>query len=704
MNEITSPEERSAGIGKKNGDGGTTLKVRHDARQSGFTVIDFGFLELWLGPNHVPYIQALKSYARSYCAATPTYSARKVLRFWFELSHREGWSPPSKSMPPSELAVQLSALRRKYYEANTNKGRALTSTTNNWASFKRLLDHLIDEGAISKIDTSVGYLAVPSADQVLAHRSTLLDDSRIVMNAPKSLNKEADSYNEDLLESISIVLCDEEYLVDYTQRLKLALSTIRSCASNDFNALVNKHEEGKKLVNDTDKSFLDVIKLREKKKRFIDPSNGEHYLLKNSKHPNLLGNILCVVDVDMGGMPKPHRKFGGSDGRKVQTASPYPYWIYVQAYGKNQILPYLGIMTSAAAVACILLLMIEYPKLNATSIYRARVEDEDGRPYLLSTAGEQGEEIRLTVAKPRAGQEKSVRLNDYCENLIGKVMEWTKPVRQELTRQGRKEEASRLWVGMSSLNYDLVAFSENTLVGALRSNAKFRSHGNKATSVRVFPFVERHPEIKPWASKLTFKSIRVNSGVLRYLETDGDLVATARAFGHNNVGTTIGHYIPPALRQVIYERQIRRHQNFLIVSSLDCEQAKLRASDFTTIEELHEFLRGLTSTLHNADCTDRSVTQKDFELSTSSGKLILVDDPHALAVAMLYRDSLENASQKFLNAPDKRTGVAPKFWVEFIDAIQLELPMAMGDYSSLAKAAYAIKDSLVGKISLPEIG
>lgn len=691
------------GRGKKNGEVETILRVRNESRQSGFTDINFGFLLAWLGPHTAAFMQALNHYARRFNAAAPTYSARMVLIFWSSLSCQEEWVRPSEAMSQSNLARQLSTLRRKYYEANTKRGRSLTTTTNNWASFRKLLDCLIGTNAIPNLDTKSGYLSLPKSDHVLAHRSKLLGKRSRSLIAPKNFNAEGDSYNDDLFEPVSIIHSDEEYLFDYTQRLRNALVTIKTCAQREFDNLVKAQEKGDRLLLATNKEFLTLIKSPVARRKYYDPCNGKHYLRANGGHPNLLGNILSVVQIDMGGIPKPHRKFGGMDGRTVQSSSPYPYWQFIQAYGKNRILPYLGIMTSEAAVACILLLMIDYPKLNATSIYRAKVIDEDGSPFLLTTAGEDSDEIRLTIVKPRAGEEKSVRLSAYCENLIAKVIEWTKPVREEMLKQGRVKEASRLWLGISGLNYDLVAFSEKALLNGLRFNVKFRSHGKVANSTRIVPFVERHPEIKKWAKKLTFKSIRLNSGVLRYLETDGDLLATAKAFGHNNVSTTIGHYIPPALKRIIYERQIRRHQNLMIVSSLDCEFMKLKASDFSTVEELHEFLKGLHSSGLESSADEAVAEKNSIKVESVSGALIIVDDPRALAVAMLYRDALIGASESFLDRPDSRTGVAPRFWIEFIDALHTDLPLFMGDYSELARVAADLKVSLAKKIRLPEI-
>ncbi|MDO2211854.1 hypothetical protein Q2457_25500, partial [Escherichia coli] len=80
----------------------------------------------------------------------------------------------------------------------------------------------------------------------------------------------------------------------------------------------------------------------------------------------------------------------------------------------------------------------------------------------------------------------------------------------------------------------------------------------------------------PWRDKINFKAIRVNVGVATYLNTDGDLVATAKAFGHKHIRTTINNYIPLALQRAIFERQIRRHQNLLITSAMNEESEMLK--------------------------------------------------------------------------------------------------------------------------------
>jgi len=688
-------------LGKEIREEALILSVRASGRKSGYVNVDFSFLRRWLHAAIPEFMLALKRFSRPYNAPSAIYSVRMVLRHWAEISEAERWEALCLAMSPQGLAFQLASLRRKFYEKRVMDGAALTTCTNNWQSFVVFLRYLIEGKILPSFDTRAGYISAPGGGSILADRNILVQNNQSSFNSPKNFNAEADSYNDDLFITMSIIESNETYLDTYTDLLRHALATIKKCARDQFEELINLQSEGGELLANTDSKLLEIVKDTARRRRYIDPDCGRHFFEVNGGHPNLLGNILVVVAREMGGLPRPHRKYE-SDGISIASKSPYPYWQFVQKYGKNNLLPYLGVMSSETAVICILLLMLDCPQLNASSLYRAKIEDDQGQPRLISIAGEHEEQTRLVVTKPRAGEEKSARLSPFCEMVIQKVLEWTKPVREEMRRQGKHEEANFLWVGVSGLHYELIAYSEKALLGALKTNLVHNKRGSTANSTRLLRFAERYPEVRPWANKLTFKAIRVNSGVLRYLETDGDLVATARAFGHKNVNTTITNYIPPALRQVIYERQIRRHQNYLIVSSLGFEDEKLRASDFSTIEELHGFLQGFATPNDKVKDNAGSVLAH-CNLKAEKNSVILSEDPSALAVAMLYREKLVNASPKFLETPDKRTGVKPRFWVEFVDALQADLPLSMKAFAQLAQSARELKSRLVDKIRLPEV-
>jgi hypothetical protein len=92
-----------------------------------------------------------------------------------------------------------------------------------------------------------------------------------------------------------------------------------------------------------------------------------------------------------------------------------------------------------------------------------------------------------------------------------------------------------------------------------------------------------------------------------------------------------------------------------------------------------------------------------IDIATLS-RLVISNDPEALAVAMLYRDALDKATPTFLNRPDSLTGVTPKFWMDFIDAVMAPLPLSMSDLSNLVKKALLKKEAMSAMVVLPEVG
>lgn len=698
MAKRTCSTEGKASSGKKKS--GLELKVRNDCRKSGYTVVRFDFLSDWLGEDAVPFLKGISRFSRRYSSAAPTYAIRRVLQHWASIHKKRRWKNP-KDTDLEEFKDQLSAIRESFYADETAKGLALTTTTNKWSSFVMLIETLSVASVIPRVVIGA-YVQAPSSSDIITKRHSVADGA-VVISVPQSFRPDKNSYNDDLLESISISASDDKYLDEYIARINRALNTIKSCALDDFNLLKEKHAEGKALIEKTGCGYLKEIEENPRLMRYMDFSIKHHYFSVDGGHPNLLGNLLSVVHYEMKGIPKPHRKFEANSRRAISNSGNY-HWEYVARYGKNKLIPYLGVMNSEAAAICMLLIMLEHPKFNSTSLYRARVEDADGFSVLLSSAD--GDKLRLTVKKPRVQEEKSEILSDLAKDVLTKVMEWTAPIREELRKQGRAEEASFLWVGISSLNYDLKAFSEKALVGALYTNPIWRSRGKEEFSTRVYSFVERHPALKPWRDKINFKAIRVNVGVATYLNTNGDLVATAKAFGHKSIQTTINNYIPLALQHAVYERQIRRHQNFLITSALNEESEMLKVSDFRTVEQLHEFLKSTNNYLFESELANQvNLASEPSTIDKSSlSRLVIANDPEALAIAMLYRDALDKATASFINRRDSLTGVAPKFWMEFIDAVMAPLPISMSDLSNLVKKALLKKAIMSTVIVLPEVG
>lgn len=675
------------------------LRVKNTSRKSGFTVVDLRFLKDWLGPASDTFLEAIRRNGRRYIAAQTTYSSRRVLQVWAEISAKRGWSMPNIEISEEELRQQLSRLREAFFSREVQAGNALTTAGNHWSQLTRLLDDLAATKALPPVARTNSRFASPNAKLLLADRAVAAQSPAFHATAPRNLNVAGDSFNDDLIEPISILASDDEYLEEYQHRLEHAIETIRACARNDFERLERQYQEGKKLISQFDRGLLRKFKCKERF-RFLDPFTGKHFLKVEDEHPDLLKTLLGVVTYDMGGLPQPRFQFSAKR-EKSKTEGAWPYWHHIQRYGKNKLLPYLGIMSSEAAGICMLVLMLEHPKFNATSMYRARItREKNGQSYITSSGLTKEGSLRFTVEKPRSAEEKSEELSELARRVLGRVIEWTRPAREALRRAGRNEEAAMLWVGMSSLTYNIIHFSEKTLFGSVVGNTKWRSYGKTANSARAVAFLDRHSELKPWAEKVTFKSIRVNLGVLRYLQSGGDLVATARAFGHKNVATTIRHYIPEALRIAIYERQIRRHQNRLLANAVDSEQDRLQVMDFKTTEKLHQFLASLRQ-----DASSPSAPQPTHVIRKEgvSSRLVICDDPTALAIAMIYRDKLKAATAEYLDLPDRLTGVKPRFWCEFVDAVIEPLPLALTPVAALVRRAVMQRAHLEPLVRLPEI-
>lgn len=674
------------------------VQVRNDATKAKITEVDFSFLYLWVREDIRGFVEALTAFSRSQASSTPIYSVRKVLAHWKAMPSLEHGVPITQ-MTGRELERRISDLRFDFFDFETTSGLALHTTYGRWTTFLSFLIVLAEKKVISPVRVGSPALIPPPMREVIAIREDSVASLKNL--APKGLDHEGDSYNDELFESLSITRSDAEYITEYTERLGLVVDEIKKCALEDFSMLKEKRRSLPELLSRARSKPLTRLINPIGKRVYIDPYNGCHLLDVNGGHPLVLENLLYVVQNEMGGIPKQHFSFG-SDGLQDNT-SDYPHWHYVSTYGKNNLLPYLGVMNAFALSVCLVLLLIEMPGINATSLIRAKLKDKNGREVLIDVSGENDYEI-MTVDKPRANAEKISKITDLAREVLDFVLDWTRPVREEMIKEGRLDDASWLWVGMSRANYNFINYSQKTAFNALKLDDRYHPRATIYKTSREESFVERHVSLAPWAKKITFKALRVNVGVLVYLRTGGDLVATAKAFGHKNIETTIANYLPRPLRLAMYERQIRRHQNYLIVSALEDEEMMLRVSDFKTVEELHVFLA--SQPVLRVDPKSEEYLRFDLDAHASQveekGRIMMSEDTEALALALLYGDHLNTAPSKFLDTPDKVTGVVPRFWIEFAQAISGPLPLAMSNIENLVQRAIVRKNYIATKIRFPD--
>jgi hypothetical protein len=703
---------------------GRVVCVKNKHARTGVTKVKVEFLGEVLLPHLASlWQQEIQRYANCYSQPSEVYWLIHVLQLWFSLSVRQKSRFPPPPVPSSIASSLIKNLRRVHFETGAKKRKAFSTINGEWSCFIKFMMRASRTRLFPSLRwNSSAYGPLPAA-KVRPSRDTArtLNDLTLV---PKSMDREEDSYNSELLEPISLSLADDEYLLEYERRLATAIETFQDCARRDFEELKEKFEHGRQLVAES--KYHEIMRqLNERRDRrgrirvaggYIDSAHGKHLFRESDGHPKLLQNLLAVVHYEMDGVPISYQTSKGGGGERIQGP---PYWVYVNYYGKNRLIPYLGLLTADSAIALIVLILLEHPNINVESLMLAQIAGRDGRTIILNEAGENGEAIRFTVDKPRALSQKHAILSPLAQDVIAHVLKSTAPVRKKLRAEGRTAEARFLWVGVKLNNFELAAFLPTALRRAFRPDAKPWRKSDWRFATRTSHFLHRHFKLRPWAEHATLRSLRVSKGVLRWLRSGGDPVASAMEFGHK-VPTTITCYIPKPLQAVMYERQVRRHQNLLIAAACANRPYLLRATDFSTTGELHRFLRSLFAKDDVAmesrgnvllerirNILDPSPAKPRNEQSnpaTKRRRVVINNDPTRLAIVFLYREVMLSAPTKVLDTPDVTTRTTPRMWLDLASALQVPLPDALHELRELVRTARDEADRLRGSIRFPAYG
>lgn len=672
------------------------IRAKSSKSAAGFVDIRFRFLSTWLGADTaLKFKKAGERFARPRNAPTSIYHVRRALQTWAAMNIESKSCPPSPSSTPVQVLTDLTALRLRYFTARDAGGTALITIVAEWRDFLKFLPMLVHEKAIPRFDYKSPGVTAPNGRLFEFSRDEIGVEEIRQNLAPRSYRFDLDSYNDELFEDVSINASTEEALADFENRLGAAIKTIYDAALAEFCGLVDAHSRGRDLIAGVDYGRLRTLP------GDIDPQRGVKVYVED--HPEALANLLALVTYEMGGIPKPWGHSRTYTGEKPSYLK-NELCNYVISYGKNRLLPFLGLMTSTAAISCILLLIMEHPNLTASTILNLEVEVDGDQIVTMTSVGQRGKVI--DALKLRAMKMVGGVLTPVSELVLEKAVEWTQLIRQQLVADGNYEMAKRLWVGMSARDYHLTAFSGATLTKQIGSGAT-RRFSSALERHPMTSFAQRHPEISPWASRLNLKALRKNVGVLDYLRSGGNLVRLAKLLGHKSVKTTIKSYVPLALRLALYERQIRRHQNLLLAAAFGDVGTALQYTDFQTTEKLHAFL---SSILCPAPTDPDSGSQGDVRsllerylgrdesgsttscsgVQSSDRRLIINRNPVPLAAAFLYAAHLEGASHRFLDRPDVVTGVPPRFWRDFAEIVRAPLPDALYELHELVREASQI--------------
>ncbi len=687
------------------------IKTKNNRARSGHGWIRIRLLEHLSVDTATAWQKALQQIANSYNSGDVIRKFSVVSDLWLDCHKADPTMYPIPPVPEASAHHLIKNLRRAWYERELIKRKNRFITANlRWGTFIGVFRRLanVDLFPLLNFDAKV-YRPVPNRNFHLIRnqaRIGTLADSVI----PTSFDLESDSYHDSLLIPLSLHRNDNDYLIEYENRLATAIDSFESCALIEFKQFKEQYQSGHQILASVDyKRILDLINSRKtnKKIKHFDPETGYHLFLPDGGHPNVFANLLAMVEYEMGGIPKPCKII-----RNGQQISIGPRrWRYLRDFGKNRLLPYLGILTSRSAIPLIVLLLLEHPRINVESLINARLEDRYGQVILFSKAGEQSDDIRFTVDKPRANSQKHAVLTDIGREVFRFVLCWTEKVRKELRASGHEDEANYLWLGLTdSSTYNIGRLMPDPIRSAFRQANYTKNFTDeqrkdrKPFNNRGEPdFIRSHPNLTAWENSANFYQLRVSRGVLDWFKSGGDLVVAARTFGHRSIRTTIENYIPKPVQDALYERQIRRWQNLLISASCSGRSYLLAATDFSTMDLLHEFLIGIFdgdelqihsdsglfhTRLHQILDPEFNINTKDIVSINSDKKVFLINDSDCLAVAFLYREHLLEAATGILDTPDNITLCTPRMWLDLTNALQVKLPDTYFELSNLVSRAH----------------
>jgi hypothetical protein len=225
-----------------------------------------------------------------------------------------------------------------------------------------------------------------------------------------------------------------------------------------------------------------------------------------------------------------------------------------------------------------------HPAITPSFLESFELFNKDGK----RTGFVEGDEGAVLVGfKRRKGAElaqQDIVLSELTTVVVRQMIALTNPLRNYL-----RERNDDNW------RYLLLtcqrAFASPTRVTRLATatSAKNRRENTISQMGAVSPTVSED-KIRDLVRRLSLPAVRASAGVLTYLKTHS-VHQMAEALGHDDYSPRLlDRYLPKCIREFFQERWVRLFQNGLILQAMRGSKHLVRASDFTSLEEVDTFL------------------------------------------------------------------------------------------------------------------
>ncbi|WP_434704906.1 hypothetical protein J3P85_03295 [Pseudomonas sp. Z1-12] len=441
------------------------------------------------------------------------------------------------------------------------------------------------------------------------------------------------------LVDLSFALPEEEYINTIESKLKLASSAVREGCHEYWTRMKIAHANGQKAIGAISKDQIEEVLasgmyLANKKLALCDPRSpmginwflavANYYLLND---PNL--NPISFTSLarqypffrSLKSSPNFKRLIGpalrklagvGNDDRMPTTEI------------LNRLLGLLSIRDCSAAAA---LLTIENPNFNSMALQQAKLIDDEGNSFYTITINGN---VVFSVEKPRARARKSSSLSPISEMIMDDLIRSTYIIREKMSAACDERYCY------------LFLVSHKTTMG---TTMDIDSKMNGGWGLNLYDAIYLNnsvPQLKP--DTFTLSNIRNTEGIIEFL-AKGSLAAMAKKLG-NTIHSVIESYIPPWLIEHWCERLIRRfHQKLVIVANAKTPWL-LPASDFTSHEQIIEFVKSMLMEGREGDAFTKVIEERfGSENKTKASEVLFINlKPDSLAALYAYENLLDSGS------------------------------------------------------------
>lgn len=297
----------------------------------------------------------------------------------------------------------------------------------------------------------------------------------------------------------------------------------------------------------------------------IGINSGNHSWLTDRQNPEYLNNAAATF-----------LHHGFLTGKDISLAVLYPLPLSLTA-------DELALPTTDALLPHCLLLVAEHPMITSSFLEKLEIFDKNGKQtgFVSIDSGYQ-----LIGHKDRRGPnlaQQVVSLTTKSTEIVHQILALTEPLRNYLKLHGDDQWRYLLLTCKQGFSYPSRYRNLSTSTcNPERLTKLAESFGNTSD----LTLLERENLV----NRLSLNTLRASAGILVYLNTNS-AEKMSKALGHAAYHPKLlDHYLPKPILDFFQERWIRIFQTGIVVESLKESKYLLEASDFKSMEDLHQFL------------------------------------------------------------------------------------------------------------------